>query len=142
MAVRSRFFRHPRWEGDGLTVTVVNCDAVRAVLHLAGELDLASAQTLEVCLHRQLADGRRHLRVDMSEVTFIDASGLSALVRAHHTLLELRGALVLTAMSARCRRLIDMVGLGHTLLVSDQSTGITSFRAPSRTAMVMGISAK
>lgn len=111
-------------------------------MRLSGELDLASASALAACVDGQLAEGRTHLRVDLSALSFVDATGLSVLVRAHHQLLTRRGALVITAMSARCRRLIEMVGLDHTLLIADQPAGITSFRAPARTAMLIGISAR
>jgi anti-anti-sigma factor len=153
MAARSRFFRHPSgdapyWDGYGLSVRVIHADRLRATLRLAGELDLASAATLSACLDGQLAEGRRHLGVDLTELTFIDATGLSVLVRAHHQLLEHRGALVIVEMSDRCRQLIGLVGLDHTLLIADQPvvrtqpSGIRRFRAAGRTVMPIGISAR
>ena len=140
MAARSKFFRHPRLQAHGLTVTVIDSDRTRATLRLSGELDLASAAALQGCLDGQLAEGHTHVRVDLSALTFVDATGLSVLVEAHQRLLEARGALIITAMSARCRRLIEMVGLDHTLLIADQPTGIKSFKAPGRTSMLIGIS--
>jgi anti-anti-sigma factor len=142
MAARSRFFHHPHGEGHGLTVTVVGADRKHSMLQLSGELDLASAGALAACLDGQLAEGRQHLQLDLSDLSFIDASGLSELVRAHHELLKRRGSMVITAMSARCRRLIEMVGLDHTLLVADQPDGIKRFKAAGRTAMLIGISAR
>ena len=142
MAARSMFFRHPRLQAHGLTVTVLDSDRTRATLRLAGELDLASAVALKGCLDGQIAEGHAHLRLDLSGITFLDATGLSVLVDAHQRLLEVRGALIITAMSARCRRLIEMVGLDHTLLIADQPTGIKSFSAPGRTSMLIGISLK
>lgn len=139
-APRSTFFRHSGEDGPGLTITVAGADRARATLRLDGELDLASAPTLTACLHGQLAEGRKRLRLDLSGLTFVDATGLAALVDGHHRLLSERGALVITAMSARCRRLIEMVGLDHTLLIADQPGGITSFRAAGRISMLMGIS--
>lgn len=137
---RSRLFRHPRWEGHGLTVSVTGFDRSRATLRLAGELDLASAGAFAVCVDGQLAEGRRNLHLDLAAIDFIDATGLSALVHAHHELLAARGSMVIEAMSSRCRRLVEMVGLDHTLLIADQPAGIRSFKAAGRTVMLMGSS--
>ena len=142
MAARSKLFRHPRGDGQGLTVTATRTDRARVRLRLAGELDLASARTFTACIDGQVAEGHRHVHLDLSDVSFVDATGLSALVQAHQRLLDRRGSLVVDAMSRQCRRLIEMVGLDHTLLISDQPAGIKSFSADGRTVMLMGISAR
>jgi len=123
-------------------VSAVSSGPSRVSLRLSGELDLASARAFTACIEGQVAEGHRHVHLDLSELVFVDATGLSALVQAHQRLLDQRGSLVIDAMSPRCRRLVEMVGLHHTLLISDQADGMTSFSADGRNAMLIGISAK
>jgi anti-sigma B factor antagonist len=142
MAARSKLFHHPRGEGSGLTVSVGRAEPAHVRLCVTGELDLASAKAFATCVEGQIAEGRRQVHLDLAGVSFVDATGLSVLVQAHQRLLELRGSLILDVLSGQCRRLIEMVGLHHTLLISDQPAGIKSFSAEGRTDMVMGISAR
>ncbi len=51
-----------------------------AVVYAAGRLDLLSAGDMRQELARVVADGSRRLVVDLGELTFIDSSGLGALV--------------------------------------------------------------
>jgi len=51
------------------------------VVHIAGDLDIASADALEREVQRQSrTPGIERIVVDLQEVTFMDASGLGALV--------------------------------------------------------------
>jgi anti-anti-sigma factor len=54
-------------------------DGVLVTLH--GELDLVSAGHVSDSLRRNLATGRR-VTVDLGEVTFIDSTGLAAIVKS------------------------------------------------------------
>ena len=128
--------------GSGLEITISPGRNSRAGLRLVGELDVASASSLRACLEQQVARGRRYLRIDLAGVTFVDAAGIAELVRAHHDLLGRRGTLVITAMSRRCRHLVELVALDQVLLIVDQTEGMRSFKAPARTSMLIGISAK
>src|SRR5690348_1668548 len=56
----------------------------RCVLNVAGEIDIATADILRSALERARESGRRDIWVDLSDVTFMDYSGLNALVRADH----------------------------------------------------------
>lgn len=142
MAARSRLFSHPHGECNGLNVSVGRTGPGQVTLRLAGELDLASSTAYISCVESQIAEGRRRVHVDLAGISFVDASGLSVLVQSHHRLLELHGSLILEALSRPCRRLIEMVGLQHTLFLADQPAGIRSFSAEGRTDMVIGISAR
>ena len=75
---------------------------------LSGELDMATAETLRDALQPVVqADGR--LVLDVGEVTFIDSSGLRALLELSQ---QMNGAapLVLSQVSSSVRRLFDIVG--------------------------------
>lgn len=63
---------------EGLIVVEVDETPTALVARVSGEIDLQSAPELEEHIPR--TDGRS-LLVDMSRVTFMDSSGLSALLR-------------------------------------------------------------
>jgi len=68
----------------------------RTVLAAAGEIDLITAQTFEEAAVEALDGGALELWIDLSDVTFIDSSGLHALlaVRSRVTALERRFVVV------------------------------------------------
>jgi anti-anti-sigma factor len=79
-------YRPPRFE-----VEVEDADGA-VVVRLIGELDLVSEPVLADALEQ--ADGRP-LRVDLSELAFMDSTGLRALLglQREHTDVKLRGPL-------------------------------------------------
>lgn len=106
------------WTCFGLTITVTRVGALRADLRVAGDLDMESASVLQDALQYQLDTGRRYTRVDLSDVTFLDASALGVLVEAHWMFLARRGSLLLDGLSARHRRTVAIAGLGDVLLLA------------------------
>jgi anti-sigma B factor antagonist len=76
--------------------TVSKIDADRAEAVLRGELDLANSPLLRDELLSTLDEGLQSLILDLSELTFIDSSGLAVLVVVlkhaddHHIALRLR----------------------------------------------------
>ncbi len=63
-----------------MDVTVDIRPGGEAVVQLAGRLDLLAAATVKQRLSQAVADGHRRLVVDLGGVTFIDSSGLGALI--------------------------------------------------------------
>ena len=60
--------------------------------------------------------------VDLGAVSFIDSSGISALLRADQTLRGADGVLVLGAISAPVTSVLEMTGL-HAEFVREASSG-------------------
>ena len=87
------------------------------VAELAGELDLASAPALREQLLRLLRPGSSRLVLDLSRVSFCDASGLAVLVGADRQARLLGGFLRLAAVSPQTARVLDITGLGRHLPV-------------------------
>jgi anti-anti-sigma factor len=52
------------------------------MIQLSGELDLANATAFETALEEALGDGKGHVIVDMTELEFIDSTGIALLVAA------------------------------------------------------------
>jgi anti-sigma B factor antagonist len=103
--------------GASFEVTVLQTDATRAVVALEGELDLANAGLLIGVLTNQLEIGHRYVRLDLSDLDFADACGLSAIVDAHNAFLAAHGNLVLTGVGPRIARLIALTHLEPALFV-------------------------
>jgi anti-anti-sigma factor len=93
-----------RGEPDGV-VLKTEIEGAHAVLSLGGELDLARRAEIVMSVTGLVADGVTNLVIDLSEVSFMDSSGLSALLEAR----RLGADLSLRNPSDRVRRLLDVV---------------------------------
>jgi anti-sigma B factor antagonist len=85
------------------------------VIRLTGEIDIFSS----AALRRQLLDTLHHstslLIVDLSQVSFCDASGLAVLVGIQHRARPRGITLVLTAPRPFMSRLLHITGLDRSL---------------------------
>jgi len=98
-------------------LTVVDVDPLRATIRASGELDLAARAPLAELLQQQQTAGRRVIRLDLSEATFLDCSCVGVLVAAHRRCLELQGLLVLTDLHACAARILRVTGLDDSLFI-------------------------
>ena len=87
------------------------------IAELAGELDLASAPALRERLAGLLRPGSGRLVLDLSRVSFCDASGLAVLVGTARRARQLGGFLRLAAVSPQAARVLDLTGLHRHLPV-------------------------
>ncbi len=79
---------------------------------LSGDLDLAVASELRdagAAVAKAVAPGR--LEMDLSDVTFIDSSGLGALVAVHNYAKELGSTLVLLRAGPIVARFFELAGV-------------------------------
>lgn len=83
---------------------------------LSGELDMATGPQFRAVVDAALSRDRRHIAVDASGLTFIDSSGLVALLSAREQAMALEGSLRLTAASPAVLRVLDMAGVADELL--------------------------
>ena len=74
------------------------------------EFDLSAAPDVASELHA-LLELHPHVAVDVSQVEFLDSSGLGVLVAAHRRATALAGDLVLCGQSSRVKRLLELTGL-------------------------------
>ena len=84
-----------------------------------GEIDIASApelgRRLEGLIHRHPGDS---IEVDFTEVTFVDSSGLGALLSAQRRARAAAGDLWVTNLQPNLRTVFEVTGLDKILLVS------------------------
>jgi anti-sigma B factor antagonist len=87
------------------------------VLALEGELDLHASRALAPRLSEMAADGDLSLLVvDLSEVTFIDSSGLGAILQAHRRLSRQgRAVAVVAPKGSAAAVVIELAGLTSIL---------------------------
>ncbi|MER5213176.1 STAS domain-containing protein [Streptomyces sp. NPDC002838] len=88
----------------------------RALITLAGEIDLESAPLVRVSLERCLQDGIRTIDVDLTPVTFCDCSGLNAFLRAAQQTTVVGGTLRLHHPPTTLARILDLADCGFLLL--------------------------
>jgi len=88
------------------------------VVQLAGELDLYNAHTVREELLAAAERSPARLVVDLSQVTFIDSTGLGVLIEAR-TRLENRRAFLLAAPGLETRRALEISGLDRHFAVHD-----------------------
>jgi anti-anti-sigma factor len=86
----------------------------RRRLRLHGELDLATVPLLASTLDQQ-AVGCTELEVDLSDVTFCDLIGLTALEQAQQRLFARGCSMTVKGIHGQLRRLLDLDGLRSPL---------------------------
>jgi anti-anti-sigma factor len=99
----------------GIQVSPTPAGVVRVCV--IGEVDLCTAPLLEEALVREL-DAAPDLLLDLSEVSFIDSSGLHAIVSAARTARASGGTLAVDSpLPSQARRVIEIAGLEELLHV-------------------------
>lgn len=68
---------------ESFGIVAVRHDDHTAAVSPAGDLDVSTSPRLLACIDELLAEGRSEITLDLQAVTFIDSSGLGALVKAH-----------------------------------------------------------
>jgi anti-anti-sigma factor len=85
------------------------------VLRLPSEVDLAVAQKIRDDLTGSLSAEGAHLVVDAADVTFMDSSGVNALVQAYEKAAGLGGSLHVVSTASAVRRVLEVTGLAGRL---------------------------
>ncbi|HEX4686529.1 MAG TPA: STAS domain-containing protein [Nocardioides sp.] len=105
-------------------VTTTTTSDGKAVIAVRGEVDLVSCDELRRVVDDALQISS-HVVLDLTDLLFIDSSGLSVLVEAHRKARDAGGVLVVQNPTPMLSRLLDITRL-DTLLVIE-----TSESAPS-----------
>jgi anti-sigma B factor antagonist len=91
-----------------------------AVIVVSGELDFGASPRLRARVFTHIGSGRRHLVLDLSDVTFIDSTAIGVLVGALGRLREAGGGslrVVCAEANARVLRIFDIAGVATLLEV-------------------------
>lgn len=87
-------------------------DGDTAVIRIIGEIDIASRDTVTNAARAAVAEGASRLVLDMSEVTFMDSSGIGAVITT-----QTIASVMIRKPSLIVQRLITATGLTDTLTV-------------------------
>jgi anti-sigma B factor antagonist len=106
---------HPGYddeEGGRVEVSVSrNAGGDVPVVAVSGEVDVYSAPALKEQLTELLKSGARSLVVDLSDVAFLDSTGLGALVEARAATNDAGGKLPIVCGQERILKLFTITGL-------------------------------
>lgn len=81
------------------------------VFKLRGSLDLATAPTVRAALSEATEKGGHHLIVDLTQLEFLDSTGLGVLIGAHRRAAEHGGSFRLVVSEGPISRLLNITGL-------------------------------
>jgi anti-sigma B factor antagonist len=95
---------------------------IRAVVHpgrhtlvLGGELDITSAPELQYFVARLCAEGARKIVLDLMGLSFMDSTGLQAILASQSVCEEHGAILVLTPAHGGVQRVFEITGMIDTL---------------------------
>jgi anti-anti-sigma factor len=103
--------------------TIVVPDPSSATVALDGEIDISNCPAIRRLLMAAISGGYIHLAIDMSGVTFIDATGIGVLVAAANQARAAGGGLSLVAPSRPVQRLLDILRLDAVRPAAQRSAG-------------------
>jgi anti-anti-sigma factor len=86
-------------------------------VRLAGAVDVQTAPALRAELTDLInaAGQGTELRIDLGEVSIVDSSGLSTLVKAHRLAVAKNARLLLTGLPTHVARMLNITGLDELL---------------------------
>lgn len=103
---------------DPTLVITPTSTATDLVLTIAGDVDAASAETLEGEIRAGLFTSKvTTLVLDLESVPFLDSTGLGVILGAHKSMREREGTLVLRHPNETIRRLLDVTQLTGELRI-------------------------
>jgi anti-sigma B factor antagonist len=91
------------------------------VVHVRGEIDMASAPQLEAAIDRAREDRPEQLDLDLAEVDFIDISGLRVLINAYQRANKQGERLILQRASPPVRRLLALSSVSELIPVAEDA---------------------
>jgi anti-sigma B factor antagonist len=99
----------------GAPATIVAREGDSVTVQVTGEIDMATTPALRACLAECLAEGFTRVTMDMTEMEFIDSSGLGVLVWALKELRAREGELVIKNPPSIAQKILGVSGLSPYL---------------------------
>ena len=102
--------------GRNLRIEVADTTSPTTVV-LTGEIDLSTARRVREALIAISNSGETNVVVDMTNVTFMDSTGLSALVGPLKRFRSMNGEIVLRSPSKGVRKVLEITGLTRVFTI-------------------------
>lgn len=98
------------------------------VVHLQGEVDLASAPQVRRGIYELIDQGHHRIAVDLSSVDFMDSTGLGVLIGSLKRLREAGGSMVLAGIRPAVARVFEITGLDRIFTIHEslREIGVSS----------------
>jgi anti-sigma B factor antagonist len=94
-------------------------DATTAVLRPTGRLNMVAAPAFRGLVDETVAAGRTRIVVDLAQVTFVDSSGLGAMIAGLKTAQQAGGDLRLAEVPAQVMTVLRLTNLDRVLRAHD-----------------------
>lgn len=103
-----------------LSTEVADCEGI-PVVRVRGEIDLYTVPEFEHALNTGIERGGSALIADLSNVSYLDSAGLSALLAAHKALSKRNSALCLVVSPGRStvRRVMEITRIDNLVKIWD-----------------------
>jgi len=95
----------------------------RHTLFVTGELDVATAPALESAIDGALDGQDGELFLDFSDLTFIDSTGIRAVMQVHNKVASFGSRMVILSPTAPVRRVLEITGFDRVMDVRDDVRG-------------------
>lgn len=94
-----------------LTISSASLSDDARIIRISGEIDIYSSTELKQEVTVCLARGVRILMLDLTDVEYVDSTGLGLMIGALKRLRETQGKLILINPSVRLLRVFEITGL-------------------------------
>ena len=102
-----------------------------AVIKIVGRLDANTATSLKTQLKNSVEDGLHRLILDLTAVSLIDSSGLSALVAGFRAVREVNGLLVLAHVGQQAKVALELTHLDQIFpIYEDVESALAALEQP------------
>ncbi|MFD0692006.1 STAS domain-containing protein [Actinomadura fibrosa] len=109
----------------------VHASEAGPVLRIAGDLDFNTASGLREEVRRVPLDPGRLLILDLTDLTFCDSSGISALIAARNRAVAAGAGIALAAVPPNTARILGIVGLDKVFPIHpDAATAAKTHETP------------
>jgi stage II sporulation protein AA (anti-sigma F factor antagonist) len=98
------------------------------IVSVSGELDLKTAGELRGAVDPILEriHARPNVILDLSDITFMDSSGMGAILGRYRTVSQMGGKLAVCSLTPQLRRLFELTGLTRIIPVFASQTDAVS----------------
>jgi anti-sigma B factor antagonist len=107
------------------------CDEGVELVLVEGELDIATASRLISVLNGAVQEALRSLVVDLSDVEFMDSTGLALLINAHRRLTRRSKGFAVVCPPGPLRRVFEVTDMVETLHVCPDRASAWAAAAPA-----------
>jgi anti-sigma B factor antagonist len=99
-----------------MAVASITEQSGRTVVALSGEIDMEEAPKVRRAL-LDVMKQKRDILVDLSQVTYIDSSGIASLIEGLQTARKQKNDLALVSVSQRARRVLELARLDKVFTI-------------------------